>query len=933
MKRSFRVLNLSLLFGVFVVIAFALFVRYDMLKQAYIFAEKQLVRFDVRHKAIEEDMAHKALLGAEFIALSPMREAIEAQWKQGKKSLLISDIQASDPDLARNLASLGIACVIHGHQEMLPMLFVPECNAPVLGFNVLVGETRVYVGFLLDRVFELFKRHDDKPYGLALKNGFFEDQNRALGAIKHGFLMDFAQMETLFSHSNNTFLKNKHDATFGAQERAVLLVEDEILLVLPFVLNENFLGYFIKKETIETLVGSRRYVKETYGPLGVLLLTMFAFGYFMWQKKEALRALNSHVLKQKEQTEALIEEAEFGVAYVDASGLFSYANEKFFDLLHVEPRFVLGENIAYFFGRDQAREMVKKAFAGEKIKARHYFCYLDQTTVDLEVLILLNPEKNALHYMIFSRKEKTDLERLLKRTSVYFNHSDLGHIITDETFVVIECNDTLERLCGFSKKEIVGQNMGILFHTGMLFETWKKNYAQALLEPTGAGFEYRLSHKTKGVFWVEMFGNTFIESGRKQYIFSIRDISVRVNARNTIRRLNEGLQQKYNELETILEVIPLPVFIKDKEFRYIGCNRAFCDFFNVEKEHMIGQTVADLFPETFSKRVQKKDQMMLQQDFQQYKSVVALSGDKKEGKVLEFHKKAFYKEGQFDGFVGLVLDITSKEKEKQILKEAVKREVEKNIQILEQHQEEKIKDAKFSSIGKMAAGITHEINTPLTYIKGNVELLRMDIESIKEESLRESMLKDTQTILEGLGRIANIIESMREASQKSSETPEVINLFETLVHALVLSHNRAKQIVAIRVNRTPFNLSFSKEAYRFTCKVQKQRIEQVWIIILNNALDELIKIDTFENRLLDIWMHCDKERIIVRFKDNAGGIDAKILPTLFEPFVSTKTSSGMGIGLNIAQKIVGEQKGTIRAFNEDQGAVLEVVLPSYKENK
>ena len=236
-----------------------------------------------------------------------------------------------------------------------------------------------------------------------------------------------------------------------------------------------------------------------------------------------------------------------------------------------------------------------------------------------------------------------------------------------------------------------------------------------------------------------------------------------------------------------------------------------------------------------------------------------------------------------------------------------------------------IQNAKFSAIGQMAAGITHEINTPLTYVKGNFEMLLEDMEAFMPDSVRkQTMLKDAKTIQEGLERIESIIETMREASQKSREQKEPTNLFESVVSALILSFNRTKQVVAVRLNERLFTLQMPKNAYTFTCTVQKQRIEQVWIIIVNNALDELIKIDAFENRKFEITLREENGYAIVRFHDNAGGIDAKILPRIFEPFESSKESSGIGIGLNIARQIVLQNDGEIVAYNEGGGAVFEV---------
>ena len=110
------------------------------------------------------------------------------------------------------------------------------------------------------------------------------------------------------------------------------------------------------------------------------------------------------------------------------------------------------------------------------------------------------------------------------------------------------------------------------------------------------------------------------------------------------------------------------------------------------------------------------------------------------------------------------------------------------------------------------------------------------------------------------------------------------------------------------------------------CK--KQRIEQVWIVVVNNALDELLKIEEYEHRLIDISIECssDKKYIVVKIKDNAEGISGDIIDSIFEPFISSKESSGMGIGLNIAKKIIDEQDGQILAYNENDGAVFEIRL-------
>ncbi|MFX4243519.1 ATP-binding protein, partial [Aliarcobacter butzleri] len=80
------------------------------------------------------------------------------------------------------------------------------------------------------------------------------------------------------------------------------------------------------------------------------------------------------------------------------------------------------------------------------------------------------------------------------------------------------------------------------------------------------------------------------------------------------------------------------------------------------------------------------------------------------------------------------------------------------------------------------------------------------------------------------------------------------------------------------------------DKFSFFSYIQKQRVEQIWIIIINNALDELVKIEDYEKRELRINIFEEDECIVVKFKDNAKGLSKEVLNKLFEPFTSSKES-------------------------------------------
>jgi len=415
-------------------------------------------------------------------------------------------------------------------------------------------------------------------------------------------------------------------------------------------------------------------------------------------------------------------------------------------------------------------------------------------------------------------------------------------------------------------------------------------------------------------------------------MFLANNIAIKLKQTNLtlqtkVEEQTKELRESLGFMNKLLDIMPIPIFIKDEEFRYIKCNDAFCKFMNLSKDEIINKTVFDLSPTLLAEEYYKKDLELKTTEYQQYKHVVQRTPDT-ELKIVEYYKTSYQHNYDFAGILGVIIDITLQEIKKNKLKETVKEKINQNIEQTKKFEEEQLKNIKFTAIGQLAAGMTHEINTPLTYIKGNFEMINYDIEDLPHSNLRTRMLDDSKKVMDGINRLSNIVESMREMSQKSKEIKENTNIYHTLVTALTLLYNRSKQISNIKLNGEDFVIGMDKNKERYVSCIQKQRVEQTWVVIINNALDELVKIEDFEDRLIDINISCTKDQksIVVKIKDNAGGIPKKMLNNIFEPFVSNKESSGMGVGLNVAKRIINDQKGEILAYNENGGAVFEVKL-------
>jgi signal transduction histidine kinase len=214
-------------------------------------------------------------------------------------------------------------------------------------------------------------------------------------------------------------------------------------------------------------------------------------------------------------------------------------------------------------------------------------------------------------------------------------------------------------------------------------------------------------------------------------------------------------------------------------------------------------------------------------------------------------------------------------------------------------------------------------------MKSNLELLGYDIEDLEiDDNLKTPIYETVEILNNGLNRIKNIIDTTREIAKKGSNQFEQTNVYSTIIYATRMIYNRAKHVSPIYNNGLEFSHDLSENNELFEANVIKEKLEQVWIILLNNACDEFgTSQREFKDRRIDITVSSDDKNTILIFKDNAGdGIPENILPNIFEPFQSTKTYSGIGVGLNIAKQIVDQHDGKIEAYNENKLAVFRIQI-------
>lgn|GEM_PF-608873 len=231
---------------------------------------------------------------------------------------------------------------------------------------------------------------------------------------------------------------------------------------------------------------------------------------------------------------------------------------------------------------------------------------------------------------------------------------------------------------------------------------------------------------------------------------------------------------------------------------------------------------------------------------------------------------------------------------------------------------------KLVAIGRIIAGVAHEINNPLSIMQLDIAELDQKL----DEGDYDQEIKDIiKSLLEEIQRISNIVKQLKDYAKPAALSDDIINLNEIFrTYPLkILSKNIQKKGIPISIN-TP--------KQKLYVKMPLTRLIQVIMNVLTNAEDAVV--EKGEGSIyINISSEQRGEKYFVRLsiKDSGIGIHEENKHLLFEPFFTTKPKEGTGLGLSISYSIIKSYDGEIE-INSKRGVGTEVVilLPAYKKN-
>ena len=537
---------------------------------------------------------------------------------------------------------------------------------------------------------------------------------------------------------------------------------------------------------------------------------------------------------------------------------------------------------------------------------------------------------NTIVQIISGAIERKQSENALRKSeakyrSYFENSQDIVFINSGDSF--IDVNPVATKLTGYTRDEFLQMNVEMIYNNiedriKLREELFRKGYVK--------DFPVDLRAKDDSVFNVLITAMKIITGNSNEYELYgiIRDITEH-------RKAEEALFEEKERLSVTLRSIGEGVITTDMDEKIVLVNRVAEDILGWNQEELKGKVLAEAF-NFVEDQDHKVNRTIPEEGLLSVclnKTITARDGKRK----LIYKCKSLIKDSK-DVIIGYVI-------------------VFRDITEQRRMEEQAALSQKMESIGQLAAGIAHEINTPMQYIGDNTKFMEDSFKSMLDyvESFKKSVtamekertfaamdrLKDLEDeydvdylveevpkaieqTLEGIERVSKLVLAMKEFSHPGKKEKAFADINKAIDNTVIISKNEWKYVANLRTD-------LDQRLPLIYCDIDQ--INQVVLNMIVNAaqaISEVVEEGTSQKGEILITTQIQEKYLQIIISDTGAGIPESASNKIFDPFFTTKeVGKGTGQGLAIAHDIiVNKHKGSIYVDSEmGKGTKFTISLP------
>ncbi|WP_324171329.1 ABC transporter substrate binding protein [Sulfurimonas sp.] len=380
------------------------------------------------------------------------------------------------------------------------------------------------------------------------------------------------------------------------------------------------------------------------------------------------------------------------------------------------------------------------------------------------------------------------------------------------------------------------------------------------------------------------------------FIITIILILLTINVRRR-KKTELALTNQLKFIGVLMDTIPNPLNYKDLDGVYIGCNKAFADFFNKNKEEIIGKTVFDFFQKDSALKHLQKDAMLLDtHGTANFEETFHFSDGR--SRVVSYNKTVYENiDGSIGGIVSVMDDITKRIQQEQFM----------------------IQQSKLAEMGEMVEAIAHQWNEPLVELSAILQ--DMEFSYVQDEMNEKNMKEFVNESMVQIQYMSHTLKDFRNFLKPSTKKA-IFCAKKALDDVLEIL---GKQIFYSHIKLTVSCSNKSINAYGY-----ESEFKQVLLNIINNAKKKILSAKKGNN--INISIKSIKDYAQIRISDNGGAIPGDIIGLIFDAYFTTN-KDGTGLGLYMAKVIIEDKmNGKIQVYNDKEVVTFDIIVPS-KEMK